>query len=86
MTVTADARKVSPLGFLDALALSSPEKREAQRQRDIESCIRAIHRGDTYGYPPVLVAECKRIIAERETLAPVHRDTDPETGNERAAA
>lgn len=36
-----------------------------------EQCIRAIHRGDTYGYPPMLVEHCKKLIAEREPLTEV---------------
>lgn len=64
--VTMDARKVSPREFIEALGLSSPEQREARRQRDRELCIAAIKAGNTYGFPPVMVAECREIIAERE--------------------
>lgn len=57
--VTADAGKVSGRQFLDALGLSSPEQR-AERQREmIAQCIAAIERGDTYGWPPLLVAQCR---------------------------
>lgn len=65
--VTMDARKVSGREFIDALGLSTPEQREARRQQSREQCIRAIESGNTYGFPPMLVAECREIIAERET-------------------
>lgn len=64
--IIADARKVSGRDFLDALGLSSPEKREARRQQDRERCIRAIERGNTYGFPPSLVAECRTIMELRQ--------------------
>lgn len=63
--VTVDASKVSGRDFLDAITGNSPEKRAEHRQREIERCIRAIQRGDTYGWPPVMVAECRHIMAMR---------------------
>jgi hypothetical protein len=69
----ADASKVTPRQFIDALGLSSPEEREARRAADREGCMRAIRRGDTFGWPGVLVDQCRAIIAERDgaELAPV---------------
>jgi hypothetical protein len=65
--ITADASQMSGRDFLDALGLSSPEHREARRQQDREQCIRLIEVGGSLrGFPPVLVAECRQIIAERE--------------------
>jgi hypothetical protein len=64
---TADASKVSGRAFLDAIGLSSPEAREARREQSRQRCIRAIERGDVYGFPPSLVDECRDLIAERET-------------------
>jgi hypothetical protein len=61
-------RKMSGADFLDAILGITHEQRAEQRQQDIERCIRAIQRGDTYGYPPVFVNECKAIMAEREAL------------------
>jgi hypothetical protein len=71
----ADASKVTPRQFIDALGLSSPEEREARRAADREGCMRAIRRGDTFGWPGVLVDQCRAIIAERDAveLAPVVR-------------
>jgi hypothetical protein len=66
--ITADASKVSGAAFLDAILGITHEQRAEQRQQDIERCIRAIVRGDTYGYPPVFVNECRAIMAEREAL------------------
>lgn len=66
--VTADARNVTPLQFMDAMGMSSPEKRAARLIENQERCIRAIVRGDTYGIPPLLVEECRAIMAERERL------------------
>jgi hypothetical protein len=63
---TADASKVSGRAFLDAIGLSSPEAREARREQSRQRCIRAIERGDTYGFPPSLVDECRQIIADED--------------------
>lgn len=80
--ITANASKVSGAQFLDAFL--GPY--EPKRQETFEQCIRLIEVGaDLYGYPPALIEHCKAIIAER-ALAPVHRDIDPETGNDRIAA
>lgn len=65
--ITADASTTSSLGFFDAITGSSPERREAQRQQHYESCIRAIERGDTRGYPPAMVEHCIGLMAERDT-------------------
>lgn len=66
--IVADARAVTPRQFLDSLGLSSPEVR-AKRDRELrEQCIRAISRGDTYGWPPALLAECRKLIEEQESL------------------
>jgi hypothetical protein len=62
----ADARKVSGRDFLDAITGRSPEARAAEREQMIRQCIRAIENGDTYGWGPAFVAECREIIAERE--------------------
>lgn len=67
--ITADASTMSPRQFLDALGMGSD--REAYRRRDRESCIRAIRRNDTYGYPRALVDECKALIEAEVALAPV---------------
>ena len=85
--IIADARKVSPRAFLDALGLSSPELR-AERQRNLEEqCIRAIERGDTYGWPPMMVADCRRIMAEREPILGLTAEelSDPFLKSRRAA-
>jgi hypothetical protein len=64
--ITADASKVTPLEFMDAIGMSSPEKR-AKRQAELRAqCIRAIEGGHLYGWPGLLVAECRAIIAERD--------------------
>lgn len=62
--ITADASKVSGRDFLDAITGNSPEKREAHRQAEIAKCIRAIERGDTYGFPPVMVDECRKLMGD----------------------
>ncbi len=78
-TITADADKVSPRQFLDGLGLSSPEIRAARREHDKQSCKRAILRGDTYGYPPMLVDQVRAEMAAEQaetddlSLAPVVR-------------
>lgn len=64
--ITAPADKTSPRSFLDALGLSSPELREARRQETREQCIRAIKRGDVFGFPPALVRECQALMAEED--------------------
>jgi hypothetical protein len=64
--ITADARAVTPQQFFDAITGDSAEKR-AERDRVMhEQCIRAIERGDTYGWPPAMVEECRAIMAERQ--------------------
>lgn len=64
--LTADASKVSGRDFLDLVTGNSPEKRALRREQEIAKCIAAIKRGDTYGFPPVMVAECKQIMAEED--------------------
>jgi hypothetical protein len=64
--ITADAATVTPRQFIDALCLSSPEKRAADRAAMLESCIRAVRRNETYGWPPMMQDEARRIIAERD--------------------
>lgn len=59
MAFTAPADQVSMLDFMDAFGLSSPEQREASRELLISQCCAAIRSGDTYGWPPMLVAQCK---------------------------
>ena len=72
--ITADARTVSPRQFLDALGLTSADERETYRRNLRASCIRAIARGDTYGFPPALVDECRAELAEDDlALVPVDR-------------
>lgn len=66
--ITADASQVSASAFLNAILGITHEQRAEQRRLDIERCINAIQRNDTYGWPPVFVNECKAIIAEREAL------------------
>lgn len=80
--IIADASKVSGAQFLEHFFGSY----EAKRQEQFERCIRAINRGDTYGWPPMMVEHCKKLMAEREALTEVVRDIDPQSGNERAAA
>lgn len=60
----ADAAKASPQQFLDRLGLDGPERREARLNAHYASCIRAIERGDTYGFPPMMVEHCKTIMAD----------------------
>ena len=65
--IVADARRVSPCEFLDFVFGTSPEDR-AKRDRAMEpDCIAAIERGDTYGWPPLMVARCREIIDARLT-------------------
>jgi hypothetical protein len=52
---------------MDAVTGSSPEKRAAHRQLEIDRCIKAIGRGDVYGFPQLLVRECEAIIAEEDS-------------------
>jgi hypothetical protein len=63
--ITADASKMSGLAFMDATGMSSPEKRAERIHRDRQACIRAIRNGDTRGFPPMFVADCRRIMAEQ---------------------
>jgi hypothetical protein len=63
--ITADASKMSGLAFMDATGVSSPEKRAADRLQMQQQCIRAIERGDTYGWPPMMVAECRKLMEAR---------------------
>jgi hypothetical protein len=65
VTLTADASKMSGLAFMDATGLSSPEKRAERIHRDRQACIRAIRNGDTRGFPPMFVDDCRRIMAEQ---------------------
>lgn len=69
--IVADASKVTPLQFLDALGLSSPEQRAANLASLREQCINAIERGDTYGWPPLMVADCRKIMAENRSVPPI---------------
>lgn len=63
--IVADASKVSATAFLDAVLGITPEQIEERRRLSREQCIRAIEAGDTYGFPPVLVDECRQIMTER---------------------
>jgi hypothetical protein len=63
--IVADAREMSGLAFMDMVGLSSPEKRAERIHRDRQACIRAIRNGDTYGFGPAMVAECKQIMADQ---------------------
>lgn len=63
---TADARTVSGLDFFDAVFGSSPERRQQRLDETREQCILAIQRGDTYGWPPAMVDDCRKIMADRE--------------------
>lgn len=69
--IIADASRVTPLAFMDAIGMSSPEQRAESKREMEEQCIRAIERGDTYGWPPSMVAECRKIIAARIPLTDV---------------
>jgi hypothetical protein len=64
----ADASRVSGADFFAQVFGITPEQRQAERQREVERCIAAINRGDTYGWPPVMVAACRQIMAEREGI------------------
>lgn len=66
---TENAAKPAPVmkALLSALA-GDPEE---NLRRMHEQCIRAIERGDTYGWPPLMVADCRKIIAERVALTDV---------------
>jgi hypothetical protein len=59
---------MTPLEFMDAIGMSSPEKRAARQAENREQCIRAIEAGDTYGWPPLLVEECRAIMAVERDL------------------
>jgi hypothetical protein len=63
--ITADASKMSGLAFMDATGMSSPEKRAERIHRDRQACIRAIRNGNTRGFPPMFVTDCRRIMAEQ---------------------
>lgn len=64
--IIADAKKVTPAQFMDAVF--GPSNIEEMRAKDRERCIRAIERGDVYGIPPVLVRECLHIMAMRAAV------------------
>lgn len=64
--IISDASKVSSQGFLDVMTGRSDAVRAAERQQIIDRCIRAIRNGNTYGFGPALVAECKQIMAEED--------------------
>lgn len=64
--VTCDASRVTPRGFLDFVTGDTPAKREQRLHEDRQRCIRAIEKGDTYGFPPVMVEECRKIMAESD--------------------
>jgi hypothetical protein len=62
--ITADASQVSASAFLDAILGITHEQRAEQRRLDIERCINAIQRNDTYGNGPRFYregGECKAI-------------------------
>lgn len=61
-----DATKPAPqmAELLRRLAGDPEAILEHHRQR----CIRAIRRGDTYGFPPAMVEDCRKIIAEEIAL------------------
>jgi hypothetical protein len=66
--ITARADQMTPLEFMDTIGMSSPEKR-AKRQAELRAqCIRAIEGGDLYGWPPLLVEECRQIMAVERDL------------------
>lgn len=66
--ITADARTVSPAEFMETVLPGFHERRANERMMIREQCIRAIRAGSTYGFPPMLVAECREMIAERDEL------------------
>ena len=63
--ITADAGQVSARTFFDAITGRTDEQRTEERRRMDEQCIRAIERGDTYGWPPASVERCRKIMASR---------------------
>ena len=71
--ITGPADKVSSRGFLEALGLTSADKRVADLALMHQQCIRAIERGDLYGWPPMMVAHCRKVMAERVSLVEVER-------------
>jgi hypothetical protein len=77
MLITYRADRMSGIEFLDAIGLSSPEKRSAAAALMQEQCIRAIESGNTYGWPPLMVAECQKIIEERARLTECRPDPLP---------
>ena len=80
--VTADASKVSGTQFLDAIGFDSPERRSARQAQMQEQCIQAIERGDTYGWPPLMVEDCRKVMAERKSRGePVERIEFTDFGN-----
>ena len=64
--ITADARKVTSREFLSLVTGFTDEVRAARREETRQQCIRAIGRGNTYGFPPSLVAECRAIMASQD--------------------
>ena len=73
--ITAPADKVTPLQFLDALTGRNAETRAAERRQLYEDCKAAIRRGNTYGWPPVMVDMCRAEMEAEEALtAKVERD------------
>lgn len=80
--ITADASKVSGAEFFDAVFGVTPEMREEKARLMREQCIAATERGDTYGWPPLMVAECREIMAGEQLTEAVG---DPLLNKRRAA-
>ncbi len=80
--ITADASKVSPAQFFDALFPGLPSREQLYAEM-IEVIIGRIERGDSlYGYPPLAVADARKLMDER---ALTDCRPDPLKGLEEAA-
>lgn len=63
---TTDARTKTPTQFLDALGIPKTDLGAMQEQ-----CIRAIESGELYGWPGLIVDQCRQIMASKDTrIAP----------------
>lgn len=65
--ITADASTVSGADFFNSLFPDFAARREARRELDRQRCILAIERGNTYGFPPAMVEECRQIMADEQS-------------------
>lgn len=59
----ANAREISGAEFFRTIFGDHRGERDRQMR---EQCISAIGRGDTYGWPPAMVEECRKLSDARE--------------------